>query len=431
MPPTERGGASQAGGAGRRGAQDAKPRGAPASGRGGARKSAPAAPADRGADPPAPRAASSRAASSRPSSSSRAASSRPAPPSPAAAGVRVDGERILGLLREAVTSGAGRPAPASEWKYDPLLDKIFVMIIREFVHRNNYATRKSESRRNSGSARASGTGRASGSARRSKTTRGGGAAEFRTVLGNLRAVASETIPVHSGSEQSCIAAYKNKKELGSGKNGTTFAFDAPDGSRQARYALKVIAFNSLTDPKKYDNVVKEVEVQKLMGEAGIAPRVHAVHYCMENGGATVMIVMDLMTAGDINDFTERRAVTDEHRDIILGKVRRMHELGYCHRDLHSGNIFVTEKSDGRFDFFIGDFGYVKELPADEAGRRKYVERDLQHAGQIVSYVNRDHLRALLYGMVRDGTIRADVDMRITHGHSADCDWDHYTYATQT
>ena len=113
MPPTERGGASQAGGAGRRGAQDAKPRGAPASGRGGARKSAPAAPADRGADPPAPRAASS-----------RAASSRPAPPSPAAAGVRVDGERILGLLREAVTSGAGRPAPASEWKYDPLLDKI-------------------------------------------------------------------------------------------------------------------------------------------------------------------------------------------------------------------------------------------------------------------------------------------------------------------
>jgi predicted unusual protein kinase regulating ubiquinone biosynthesis (AarF/ABC1/UbiB family) len=140
-----------------------------------------------------------------------------------------------------------------------------------------------------------------------------------------------------------------------------------------------------------------------------------------------MIVMDLMTVGDIDDFSATRALTDAHRDVILRKVHRMHELGFIHNDLHSGNVFVTEDDNGEFDFFLGDFGFVTRVPEDKEARDKLRSRDISHIEQVVSFVNRDHLRAILYGLVDRGVIDVSVDMRTTHTLGAECDWDLHMY----
>jgi serine/threonine protein kinase len=314
--------------------------------------------------------------------------------------VTVDGERILGHLKQAVVKQKKRPSIPDAWNKNLLLDKIFVHIIREFIHRNNYRTRTR-----------TGT--------RTKASRGG--AGVGLVMDGLERISSEIIPVSSGSESSCVAAFKNRVVLGTGEYGTTYSYDDPGA--KARFALKAVHFNALSDPKKYENIVKEIEVQKLMGEEGIAPKIHATHYCMENGGVTVLIVMDLMTVGDIDKFSESRALTDEHGAAIVEKVKRMHAMGYAHNDLHSGNVFVTERGEtGKFDFFIGDFGFVEDLPSDEGEADRLKCRDLEHIGQVVSFVNRDHLRAILYGMVMDGTIAVSMDMRMTHKEGgSECD----------
>jgi serine/threonine protein kinase len=325
--------------------------------------------------------------------------------------LRVDAEDILHLLKEAVVKQRLRPVLPQTWRANVLLDKIFVHIIREFIHRNNRRTAKEVS---------------GGAVRKGRRSRRSGDL-FDSVMNHVTKEAGfdEAIPVSSGSEKSCIAAYANKTELGRGEYGTTYAFDDP--TKEAKFALKTVHFNSTSDTRLYENIVNEVEVQRMMGDNGIAPKIHETYYCYENGGVTIMIVMDLMTIGDIDDFSATRALTDVHRAIILKKVQRMHELGYIHNDLHSGNIFVTEDDDGNFDFFIGDFGFVSRAPDDEESREKLRSRDIGHVEQVVSFVNRDHLRAILYGMVERGLIDVSVDMKTTHSLGAECDWDLHVY----
>lgn len=349
----------------------------------------------------------------------------PARAEAAAPAVRVDAEAILELLKEAVVKQRLRPVLPETWRANVLLDKIFVHIIREFIHRNNRRTANQVSGGGGGgrdvnASAAGGAGRKVRRSRRSDDL-------FTSVMNHVTEGSSfqQTIPVFSGSEKSCIAAYENKRELGRGEYGTTYSFDDP--GKDAKFALKTVHFNSTSDTRLYENIVNEVEVQRYMGQQGVAPKIYDTYYCYENGGVTIMIVMDLMTVGDIDDFSATRALTDAHREIILKKVKRMHELGYIHNDLHSGNVFVTEDANGEFDFFIGDFGFVTRAPEDEAAREKLRSRDIGHIEQVVSFVNRDHLRAILYGLVERGLIDVSVDMRTTHTLGAECDWDLHMY----
>ena len=127
-----------------------------------------------------------------------------------------------------------------------------------------------------------------------------------------------------------------------------------------------------------------------------------------------MIVMDMMTVGDMGDYGETESLTDAQREVIEGKVRLMHDLGYCHNDLHSGNIFVTRKEDGEYDFFVGDFGFAERLPQSGRDRNEMIARDMEHIRQVTSFVNRDHIKDILRGMVLDGTVVAAVDLQTTH-----------------
>ena len=111
------------------------------------------------------------------------------------------------LLKEAVVNERMRPDLSSmTWEANVLLEKVFVYVIREFIHRNNYKTQ---------------------TAYASASKKGGGERPFDDVLDKLRENTKELIPVFSGTEASYIAAYKNKKELGSEEYGTTYAFDDP------------------------------------------------------------------------------------------------------------------------------------------------------------------------------------------------------------
>ena len=45
---------------------------------------------------------------------------------------------------------------------------------------------------------------------------------------------------------------------------------------------------------------------------------------------------------------------------IIAKLKKMHDLGYIHNDLHTGNVLVNKKSNGNIDFFISDFGLASD-----------------------------------------------------------------------
>jgi hypothetical protein len=56
--------------------------------------------------------------------------------------VRIDGEAVLEQLRLAVVDGKRVPKPVQSWEFNFLLDRLFVHIIREFLHRNRGSSQR-------------------------------------------------------------------------------------------------------------------------------------------------------------------------------------------------------------------------------------------------------------------------------------------------
>ena len=152
-----------------------------------------------------------------------------------------------------------------------------------------------------------------------------------------------------------------------------------------------------------------------MGEAGIGPKIRAVHWCEQDGGVVVMIVGDLMSKGDLAHFSLSQAVTENHVAQIETKIRKMHRMGYLHNDIHSRNVLVNDDGHGGLEFFISDFGFAEK--DDDADKRR---REIARVRAMASIATRDKLRGLLYNMVADGRIRLKIkfDQSATHTNAS-------------
>ena len=354
---------------------------------------------------------------------------------PPAAVVRVDGEGLIARLSEELKSGS-RPS-STVFDSEPILESVFAHVIREFLLRNDQVSRL-RSRSGSGSRSGSrsgasppfaspGPGRAGGKARGPppRVRRGGGFASVEKELGEVAEEIVHETPVDSRSRTACLARFHQLRTLGAGEYGYTYEFldeagvvgagkggkggkggEGGKGGKGGRYALKTVFFTPLSRPAKYNNLVNEIRIAREMGRLGVGPRVYNVYHCEEDGGMLVMMVMELMRHGDIEQFSRTHAVTDGHMKEIERQLQRMHDAGYAHNDIHSGNIMVTEEG-GKASFRLGDFGMSKAADPDA------MRRDRDGLRHLVSYVNRDHLRAVLYDLVRRGSVEVSIDMRYT------------------
>jgi tRNA A-37 threonylcarbamoyl transferase component Bud32 len=202
------------------------------------------------------------------------------------------------------------------------------------------------------------------------------------------------IPLDKNDINSCIKAeynVKNKLESsGSGAFGDVFKTKG----KKYSYAVKVIDIDKQDDdaiwfnkgkPKdKLTDIETEAEITKKMGDLGIGPKLYDVYHCDDNNKPKYYFVMQYMNQGSLDSYMEKnklKTLKPQLINSIISKLQKMHDNGYIHNDLHSGNILVNKKKNGTLEFYISDFGLSenskKQVQNDQESEliliKKYLE----------------------------------------------------------
>lgn len=177
------------------------------------------------------------------------------------------------------------------------------------------------------------------------------------------------IPLEKNDLHSCIKAeynIKNKVESsGSGAFGDVFKTKG----KKYTYAVKVINIDKQEDSPwndgkdKLKQIESEATITRKMGELGIGPKIFDVYYCNDDNKPKYYFVMEFMNQGSLESYMEKnnlKKLPANQVKTIIAKLKKMHDLGYIHNDLHTGNVLVNKKSNGNIDFFISDFGLASD-----------------------------------------------------------------------
>jgi len=194
----------------------------------------------------------------------------------------------------------------------------------------------------------------------------------------------EYIPLDYNNLNSCIKAeynYKNKVvNAGSGAFGDVIK----TSGKKYKYAIKVINLDKQDDnhfmnedfKTTVESLEREAEITRKMGELGIGPKLFDVYSCKVDGRITYYFVLEYMNQGSFYDYIEKNNIKKLPENIItnlITKLKKMHEHGFLHNDLHSGNILVN-KRNGKIEFYISDFGLTKNMKEEKIDN---LERELK------------------------------------------------------
>jgi tRNA A-37 threonylcarbamoyl transferase component Bud32 len=184
----------------------------------------------------------------------------------------------------------------------------------------------------------------------------------------------EYIPLDKNDLNSCIKAeynIKNKvEESGSGAFGDVIKTKG----KKYTYAVKVINIDKDED-NPWDNpwdrgmdklteIETEAEITRKMGEIGIGPKLFDVYYCNNDGKPKYYFVLEYMNQGSLQSYLQKKNLKklpplDNKK--LLNKLQKMHDNGYIHNDLHSGNVLINKNANGSLDFYISDFGLSNNI----------------------------------------------------------------------
>lgn len=157
-------------------------------------------------------------------------------------------------------------------------------------------------------------------------------------------------------KNNCFKDFKKINVLGQGIAGITHLVEKDN----KQYALKEqsILLNMFNPIKKeqIDRIKNEIILSKKMGDKNIGPKIYDYYICVENNTTKVLILMEYMNGGTLKSWHEKNQFTKKHEEEIESKIKKLHNEGIIHNDLHLDNIFVKE-TNGKVEFFIGDFGF--------------------------------------------------------------------------
>jgi serine/threonine protein kinase len=170
------------------------------------------------------------------------------------------------------------------------------------------------------------------------------AAYSSSALGNFLSRRSAVLLTKEfGFSRTFAEDYELGEELGRGTFGRTYIASTRKVRGSTRFAVKVISKMTMTTQLAVDDVVREVEILKLLrGHKNIVYFIDAY----ENS-QSVFIVMELCQGGDLNDhIVDKGGMFDEESAIgivkqILHSVQHMHEHGVVHRDLKPENFMLS------------------------------------------------------------------------------------------
>ena len=303
---------------------------------------------------------------------------------------------------------------------EPFFNDMVAAIARESVRRADEADRgngPASCEPKSNAVVGGGKGKGSGSDRATATDLSDVDSVERMIRGVRKLSNAESLitATASGAMSTCLGRFRHARRMREGNFGTVYSLRMPESTgphqpgssakpkkdKPDRYALKTIFITRATPKRILRTVGDELTISKRMGELGVGPLVHKVHVCEENGGALVMIVMQLMDKGDIDDFVIGGGlVTSEHLDQLRAKLKVMHDEGYTHNDIHPGNILVSAAPDGRTEFFLADFGLSTKNSSD-----KLRQNDLRRLNHVMRGLEEDFMRKILLDLVRTGSVR--------------------------
>lgn len=154
--------------------------------------------------------------------------------------------------------------------------------------------------------------------------------------------------------------YKVLKFLGKGGNGTAFLVTCTGGQYQgAVFTLKV--FHKMSSLARKERFLREISYMKNNHHPNILQQ-----YDEGEWNGYPYVVMDYMP-NSLYDILERKTLSLEQCMLyslqLLSALKALHSLGYVHRDIKPGNIYIKSSNA-----ILGDFGLIKKIDeADEDG----------------------------------------------------------------
>jgi tRNA A-37 threonylcarbamoyl transferase component Bud32 len=150
---------------------------------------------------------------------------------------------------------------------------------------------------------------------------------------------------------SCIKgkSISNMTPIGEGADGAVFQLS--DGS-----VVKigdVLTHKEHPLPDVYHEMAhREIEIAKVAGKAGIAPKVLDAYYCCSSDACKYVIHMSKVEGTTLH--TWNKSASDKEKSNmskkIMTQLKKMHKLGISHSDLHARNIMVDGNKPVIIDF---------------------------------------------------------------------------------
>lgn len=153
-----------------------------------------------------------------------------------------------------------------------------------------------------------------------------------------------------------IEKYKKGNLLGEGFFGKVYQL--PNNR-----VLKVINASKYKLPSntavsyEIDSIIDEINIMKKIKNKNIGPKIF--DYWMGKDKNILNIYIEMEYKGiTLTKWLLDNKLNETHIKKIKNKIKKLHEMGITHQDLHEDNILV-QKNKNSIDFFISDFGLSK------------------------------------------------------------------------
>ena len=160
--------------------------------------------------------------------------------------------------------------------------------------------------------------------------------------------------------------YRIRAQLATGGMSVLFAGEHTWTRRPV--AIKVLAPHASLDARAVQRFLREARTTTALRHPHVVDVLDMGHA----GDGALYIVMELLEGADLSDLIAARGVIPAREAVaivspIIDAIAAAHTLGFVHRDIKPGNVFLAKRADLRLVPKLLDFGIAMALADTEPG----------------------------------------------------------------